>query len=74
MADSDVDIIEDRTLSGVTIRKTTSKKCILKYVEIYTFSIPGTTLDYCEIRNSIIDEPSAKDTKIHECKFTKFKM
>jgi hypothetical protein len=49
MADSDMDIIEDRTLSGVAIRKTTSKKCVLRDVEIYTCSIPGTTLDYCEI-------------------------
>jgi hypothetical protein len=43
MADSDMDIIEDCTLSGVTIRKTTSKKCVLRYVEVYTSSISSTT-------------------------------
>lgn len=38
-----MDIIEDCTLSGVTIRKTTSKKCVLRYVEVYTSSISSTT-------------------------------
>ena len=74
MADSDMDIIEGRTLSGVTIRKTTSNIFVLRYVEIYTFSILGTTLGCCEICNPIIDEPPAEDTKIHECRFTKPKM
>jgi hypothetical protein len=68
------DLIEDSTLSGVTIRKTMVKNCVLRYVEIHTSTISNSTLEHCQLFNSTIDNGSAEDTMIHECKFRGLKM
>jgi len=68
------DLIEDSTLSGVTIRKTMVKNCVLRYVEIHTSTISTSTLEHCQLFNSTIDNGSAEDTMIHECKFRGLKM
>lgn len=74
MADSDMDVIENSTLSGITIRKTTIKNCVLRYVEIHTSKISNSALHHCKVLNSTIENSTAADTKFHEIKFTKLKM
>lgn len=87
---ADMDIIENSTLSGLTIRKTILKNCVLRHVKIHTSTISNSSmyqctvytstiseessLEKCNVLNSTINGCTAIDSDIHESTFTKVKM
>jgi hypothetical protein len=92
MADSaaDMDIIENSTLSGLTIRKTILRNCVLRHGKIHASTISNSSiyqctvhtstiseecfLEKCNVLNSTINGCTAIDSNIHESAFTKVKM
>jgi uncharacterized protein YjbI with pentapeptide repeats len=92
MADSaaDMDIIENSTLSGLIIRKTILRNCVLRHVKIYASTISNSSMYQCNVHTSTISEEcsfekcnmvnstingcTAVDSDIHESTFTKVKM
>jgi uncharacterized protein YjbI with pentapeptide repeats len=91
MADSAaaMDIIENSTLSGLTIRKTILRNCVLRHVKIHASTISNSlyhctvhtstiseecSLEKCNVLNSTISGCTAIDSDIHESTFTKVKM
>lgn len=92
MADlaADMDIIENSTLSGLTIRKTILRNCVLRHVKIHASTISNSSmyqctvhtstiseecsLEKCNVLNSTINGCTAIDSEIHESTFTKVKM
>jgi uncharacterized protein YjbI with pentapeptide repeats len=92
MADSaaDIDIIENSTLSGLTIRKTILKNCVLRQVKIHASTVSNSSMYQCTVHTSTISEEcsfgkcnvlnstisgcTATDSDIHESTFVKTKM
>jgi uncharacterized protein YjbI with pentapeptide repeats len=92
MADSaaDMDIIENSTLSGLTIRMTILRNCVLRHVKIHASTISNSSMYQCTVHTSTISEEcslercivlnstingcTAVGSEIHESAFTKVKM
>jgi uncharacterized protein YjbI with pentapeptide repeats len=89
-SDADMDIIENSTLSGLIIKKTILRNCVLRHVKIYASTISNSSMYQCNVHTSTISEDcsfekcnmvnstingcTAVDSDIHESTFTKVKM